>query len=197
MKLNLPNKLTVLRIFLVPVFMVVMICPIIKDDFTCRIVSAVIFILTSLTDMLDGKIARKYNLITNLGKFLDPVADKMLIIGSYIALIVAHRDNAVYSNIAFWCVFVIFVRELGVTSLRAMVMGKVDVAANIWGKLKTVSQMLCVIVAIIEPLFIEITKINTYFIGSYALLIFSSLMALISGIKYLLAYMPFLTGDIK
>ena len=74
--MNLPNKLTLFRIFLIPIYMVLMLAPIIKDDTLCRIICVSIFIVASLTDMLDGKIARKYNLVTNFGKLMDPLADK-------------------------------------------------------------------------------------------------------------------------
>ena len=189
--MNLPNKLTLMRIILVPFCMFFIAYPVL-GTIASPIVALAIFGITSLTDMLDGKIARKYNLITDLGKFLDPVADKLLVIGSYIAVLVAHRENGLYVNIAFWCLFAIFFRELAVTSMRAIVMGKVDVAANWMGKCKTVSQMVCVIVAIIEPLFIELTKIDTKFIPTYVLLVFSALMAVLSGLNYLKAYMPYL-----
>ena len=192
--MNLPNKLTLSRIILVPFCMFFICYPVFGDIWT-PIVALVFFSVSSMTDMIDGKIARKYNLITNLGKFLDPVADKLLIIGCYTAIIVARRNEPVLCHVAFWCTFLIFFRELAVTSLRAMVMGKVDVAANIWGKIKTVSQMVCVIVVIIEPLFCRITGINTYSIASIVTMIFSSITAVFSGINYLRAYLPYLSKE--
>lgn len=115
MKLNLPNKLTLIRMALVPVCMF-FISFTAMNDTASRIIALVIFSLTSFTDMLDGKIARKYNLITDFGKFLDPVADKLLIIGSYLALLVRYRENTVFVHIMFWSLFVIVAREIGVTS---------------------------------------------------------------------------------
>lgn len=133
--MNLPNKLTVARIILVP-FCMFFIAFTGMNDTAARIIALVLFSLTSLTDMLDGKIARKYNLITDFGKFLDPVADKLLIIGSYLAILVRYRENAVFTQVMFWCLFVIFFRELGVTSLRMIVADKVVIAANWMGKLQ-------------------------------------------------------------
>lgn len=98
--MNLPNKLTILRIILVPICMF-FIAFTGMDDTLARVIALVLFSLTSLTDMLDGKIARKYNLITDFGKFLDPVADKLLIIGSYLAVLVRYRENAVFVQVMF------------------------------------------------------------------------------------------------
>ena len=152
--MNLPNKLTVARIILVP-FCMFFIAFTGMNDTAARIIALVLFSLTSLTDMLDGKIARKYNLITDFGKFLDPVADKLLIIGSYLAILVRYRENAVFTQVMFWCLFVIFFRELAVTSLRMIVADKVVIAANWMGKCKTVSQMVAIIAAtaLLNPFF--------------------------------------------
>ena len=90
--MNLPNKLTILRIILVPFFMFFLIFPVFGETVS-RIVAAVIFALTALTDLLDGKIARKYNLITDFGKFLDPLADKVMIISAYISLMVINSNE--------------------------------------------------------------------------------------------------------
>ena len=92
MKMNLPNKLTVMRMCMIPFFMAVIMFPF--DDFWSRLLAAALFGITALTDMLDGKIARKYNLITDFGKFLDPVADKLMTIGGYVAILttIAYRS---------------------------------------------------------------------------------------------------------
>ncbi len=187
--MNLPNKLTILRIILVPICMFFIAFTGI-DDTLGRIIALVFFSLTSLTDMLDGKIARKYNLITDFGKFLDPVADKLLIIGSYLAILVRYRENEVFVQVMFWCLFVIFFRELAVTSLRMIVADKVVIAANWMGKIKTVSQMVCVIVVLLEPIFLG--GEDYLLIASYATVGFSALMTLISGINYFKAYWPYL-----
>ena len=183
-----------MRIFLVPLCMFFIAYPVFGNVIT-PIVALAIFCLTSLTDMFDGKIARKYNLITDFGKFLDPVADKLLIIGAYAAILVAHRSETLFTHITFWCLFVIFFRELAVTSLRMIVADKVVIAADWMGKCKTVSQMVCVIVVLVEPLFVKLTGIDTLSIASYVTLIFSALMSLISGINYFKAYWPYLNPN--
>ena len=187
MKLNLPNKLTLIRMALVPVCMF-FISFTAMNDTASRIIALVIFSLTSLTDMLDGKIARKYNLITDFGKFLDPVADKLLIIGSYLALLVRYRENTVFVHIMFWSLFVIVAREIGVTSLRMIVASKVVVPANIWGKCKTVSQMTCVIVTLLEPIVFGADAV----LLSYITIILSAVLTLVSGMTYFVAYFPYI-----
>ena len=102
MKLNLPTKLTVLRLLLIPFCMAAIIAPVFPGDVIWRIVAVAIFALTSITDMLDGMIARKYNLVTTLGKFLDPLADKMLIIGVLISVMLRYsgtRPSAPFSEL--------------------------------------------------------------------------------------------------
>ena len=158
------------------------------NDTASRIIALVIFSLTSFTDMLDGKIARKHNLITDFGKFLDPVADKLLIIGSYLALLVRYRENTVFVHIMFWSLFVIVAREIGVTSLRMIVASKVVVPANIWGKCKTVSQMTCVIVTLLEPIVFGADAV----LLSYITIILSAVLTLVSGMTYFVAYFPYI-----
>ncbi len=192
--MNLPNKLTIARIFLVPICMFFIAYPIFGNIIT-PIVALVIFIATSLTDMLDGKIARKYNMITDFGKFLDPVADKLLIIGSYMAIMFLKRSEPLMHSITFWCLFVILLRELAVTSLRMIVASKVVIAANWMGKVKTVSQMVCVIAVLVEMLFAEITGIDTMNILSAVTMVFSAVMALVSGVNYFKGYWPYLKNS--
>ncbi len=189
--MNLPNKLTILRILLVP-FCMFFIAFTGMNDTLCRIIALVLFSVTSLTDMLDGKIARKYNLVTDFGKFLDPVADKLLIIGSYLALLVRYHNDPIFVNFMFWCLFIIFFRELAVTSLRMIVASKVVIAADIMGKVKTVSQMVAVIVALIEPIFCRLTSINTHNLATYVIVGISALATLISGLNYFKAYWPYI-----
>lgn len=162
------------------------------NDTVCRLIALVLFSVTSLTDMLDGKIARKYNLVTDFGKFLDPVADKLLIIGSYLALLVRYHNDDLFVTFMFWCLFIIFFRELAVTSLRMIVSSKVVIAADIMGKIKTVSQMVAVIVALVEPIFCRLTSINTYNIATYVLVGISAFATLVSGLNYFKAYWPYI-----
>lgn len=154
--MNLPNKLTILRIILVPVFVVIMLSNCFGD--ASRWVALAIFIIASLTDLLDGKIARKYGLVTNFGKFMDPLADKMLVCSALICLVELGR-------ISSWMVIVIVARDFVISGFRlvAAESGKV-IAANYWGKFKTASQMvmICLLIADIQygffPLLSEIFK---------------------------------------
>ncbi|MBQ8255305.1 MAG: CDP-diacylglycerol--glycerol-3-phosphate 3-phosphatidyltransferase [Clostridia bacterium] len=196
--MNLPNKLTILRIILVPFCMFFIAFNFYQSNemlhLIFAIVGLVLFSATSLTDMLDGKIARKYNLVTDFGKFLDPVADKLLIIGSYLALLVKHSDDKFYVTFMFWCLFIILFRELAVTSLRMIVSSKVVIAADIMGKIKTVSQMVAVIVAIIEPVFCKYVY-NTNNIASFVIIGISAVATLVSGLNYFKAYWPYINPN--
>ena len=159
-KMNLPNKLTMLRICLVPVIVIFLLLPI--NPYVCYGVGAVIFIFTSVTDMLDGKIARGRNLITNFGKFMDPVADKFMVIGTMMALLFRMLNPQFYGIVyktyylvAFFVLLLMVIfREFAITSLRLVLVnmsGEV-VAANILGKLKTITQIVCISAMMIEPL---------------------------------------------
>jgi len=160
-------------------------------DFWSRIIASALFIITALTDMLDGKIARKRNLVTNFGKFLDPVADKLLIIGSYLALMVKYREDAVLNQVMFWALFIVITREIAVTSLRMIVSNDVVIPANIWGKCKTVSQMICVCVILLEPIVLP----GMLMIPSYTLIAVSTLLTVISGFSYFKAYWPYINSN--
>ncbi len=161
-KMNLPNKLTMLRLCLVPVVMAVLLLPqsVLRWEI-CLAVGTVLFILTSLTDMLDGKIARSRNLITDFGKFMDPVADKFMVIGTFMVLLFRIMNPEYYglryatpfAVVLFVAVILLIFRELAITSLRLVLVsssGKV-VAANMLGKIKTVSQIICICTLMIEP----------------------------------------------
>lgn len=135
--MNLPNKLTLLRIIMIPFFVVFMLWTSLPHHY---LVALLIFAAASYTDMLDGQIARKHNLITDFGKFMDPIADKLLVCSAYVAFV----ELGICSS---WVVIFILAREFAVTSLRlvASVNGGKVIAANYWGKLKTVSQMIATI----------------------------------------------------
>ena len=134
--MNLPNKLTMGRIFAIPVFIVVYLV-----DY--RYAAAVIFILAALTDMLDGKIARKYNLVTNFGKFMDPLADKLLVCSALICLVELKELPA-------WMVIVIISREFIISGFRLVASDNgVVIAASYWGKFKTTFQMIAVVLLIV------------------------------------------------
>ena len=141
--MNLPNKLTVLRVCMIP-FFVVMLLLNGGENQTYRYIAAAIFIVASLTDMLDGKIARKYNLVTNFGKFMDPLADKLLVCSALICLVDLKQLPA-------WMVIVIISREFIISGFRLVASDNgIVIAASYWGKFKTVSQMFMIIVLIAD-----------------------------------------------
>ncbi len=161
-KMNLPNRLTVLRLVMVPVFIAVMVLPdSLVPSLVTGSVGAFLFITAAVTDMLDGKIARKYSLITDFGKLMDPLADKFMVIGA-LTVIVYRYDNL--RSVFIWALLVVVFRELAVTSLRlvASTSGGVVVPANMLGKIKTVSQIVCVSAAIIEPMLYEIPFLRDF-----------------------------------
>ena len=200
---NLPNILTVIRIFMVPVFMVVMLFPL-MNDMTTRIVGAVLFALISFTDMLDGKIARKYNLISDFGKFLDPIADKLLVFGAMISLMVYMgtpfvvggkftTQQYVFAVVMAFALFIQLLREFLVTGLRMSCKntGGAVIAANMAGKIKTVSQMIFVVAALVEPL---IPFWNIPYI-TYTCLAIMTIMTIYSGANYFKIYLPLMKSD--
>ena len=141
--MNLPNKLTILRVCMIPFFVAALLYDD-GDSLSMRILADVIFIAASLTDMLDGKIARKYNLVTNFGKFMDPLADKLLVCSALICLIELDQLPA-------WVVIIIISREFIISGLRHVASDKgVVIAASYWGKFKTVFQMTAVILLILD-----------------------------------------------
>ena len=141
--MNLPNKLTVLRVILIPFFVVSMMIENGANQ-TFRYVAAAIFIIASLTDMLDGKIARKYNLVTNFGKFMDPLADKLLVCSALICLIQLGQLPA-------WMVIIIVSREFIISGFRLVAAEQgIVIAASYWGKFKTTFQMIAVVLMILN-----------------------------------------------
>ncbi len=143
--MNLPNKLTMFRVILIPFFVVFMLVNITPVD---RWIALAIFIIASLTDLLDGKIARKYNLVTNFGKFMDPLADKLLVCSALICLVELHKIPA-------WIVIVIIAREFIISGFRLIAADNgVVIAASYWGKFKTTFQMvmICLMIADISAI---------------------------------------------
>lgn len=169
--MNLPNKLTLLRIFLIPIFVIIMLSQI-NNSF---LISCIVFIVASITDFLDGRIARKYNLVTDFGKFMDPLADKLLVLSALICMIE-------FNLVAGWMVIIIVARELTVSILRAIAAdnGKV-IAASGGGKIKTTSQMIAIILLLIGANFSQETLI---LVGTIAMYI-ATFFTLYSGIDYL------------
>lgn len=192
--MNLPNKLTLLRVILVPFFLAAMLIPErIAPDYVSRIVAAVLFAVTALTDYADGKIARKYNLITNFGKFMDPLADKFMIIA---ALLGATAKYDYLRSVMVWVTLIVVFRELAVTSLRLIAnnsSGKVIAAA--WaGKVKTASQCVCILAILIEPL-IPFALFNQYHILTWISTAVMTFFTIYSGIEYFISYKDFLTQE--
>ncbi|MBQ5911237.1 MAG: CDP-diacylglycerol--glycerol-3-phosphate 3-phosphatidyltransferase [Clostridia bacterium] len=189
--MNLPNKLTVLRIILTPIFMLTLVW-----EFPFHyLVSLLIFIAASITDLLDGKIARSRGLVTDFGKFLDPLADKMLTTAAFLGFIALGIGHG-----AVWIAFIVLFREFMVSSIRliASTSGGKVIAANIWGKLKTVFQMTAIIFALTAKQFTEILALvgvredmvavfsTVLGIATSVLLWISAVLCVISGVIYLL-----------
>ena len=188
--MNIPNTLSLIRVCLVPIFVATLLF-MRNIEIWGFVIPAVVYILTGLTDMLDGKIARKYNLVTDFGKFIDPLADKFMVLSSMIAILVwmILLGNVTLALVFVWVVLIILLRELGVTSLRLVVAGKsgIVVAASMLGKIKTVSQMAGTVVLIVEPM---IPFFCDNHILSYVFMAVMAFTTLFSGIDYLKAYLP-------
>ncbi len=185
---------------MIPFFMVFLIFPEILGYTLTGIVAAAIFALTSLTDMLDGKIARKYGLVTDFGKFLDPLADKLMVFGAMVGILTltakritdtGKNEYRVFLGIFAIAAFIIIFRELAVTSMRLIVSGSagIVVAANIFGKLKTVSQIAGIIIILIEPI------IWDGLIASYVMVAVMVITTLFSGFDYFRAYWPYINSN--
>ena len=159
--MNLPNKLTLLRVLLVPVFMVVLYL-----DFPgAGWVALAIFVIASLTDLLDGQIARKYNMVTDFGKFADPLADKMLVTAAMLWFVEIGQMPA-------WALLIVVVREFAVSGLRMIASDKGRVIAAGWsGKVKTASTMVCIVLmflpipAIVNTICVWIIALTTLYSG--------------------------------
>ena len=194
-KMNVPNTLSLIRALLVPVFVATLLF-MREIPSWCCVVPTVVYILTGLTDMLDGKIARKYNLVTDFGKFIDPLADKFMVIGSAIAILVWMMLNGqvTLALVFVWVVLIILLRELGVTSLRLVVAGKsgIVVAASMLGKIKTVSQMAGTVIILMEPIIPYFCENHILSYVSMGIMAFTTLF---SGWDYLKAYMPHLNTN--
>ena len=141
MKMNLPNKLTILRVLMIPFFVFFML---VDFGYPGRIAALVLLCAASFTDFLDGFIARKYHLVTNFGKFMDPLADKLLVCSALICFVGK-------GELAAWIVIIIMAREFIISGFRLVASDNgVVIAANMWGKLKTVSQMIMIILIILD-----------------------------------------------
>lgn len=203
-KMNLPNKLTVMRMCMVPVCIIAVLIPEawLAPDITA-IIALVIFLAASITDMIDGKIARKYHLITDFGKFLDPLADKFLVLGTLLAILYRYEHLKTW---LFWAVLVVIFREFAVTSIRLVVSSSsgIVVAANWLGKVKTVMQIVAIATMLGEPVIYHAVEalgvslpdlLDTY---PPLTILASALMTVFtvwSGVNYLAAYWSYLDPE--
>lgn len=188
--MNLPNKLTVVRVILVPFFVFFLLMPNIPHHFLWALI---IFGAASYTDHLDGKLARKNNQITNFGKFLDPLADKILVVSALVGFVSLGLAST-------WCVILIIAREFIVTSIRLVAIDNgVVIAANNWGKTKTISQIIA-IVSILAFQYIQelvtLGKLSAFTIGGlssavlfgqigFVLILIATFFAVFSGFIYI------------
>ena len=176
---------------MVPIFVIVMMLPI---GVWSSIIGVLLFIIASLTDMLDGKIARKYNLITDFGKFIDPLADKFMVIGALLVILYKYET---IRPVFIWAVIIVIFRELAVTSIRLVASSSsgVVIAANWLGKIKTCTQIACVCSVIIEPLIYTIPSLefmNKYLPLTYLTTALMIIFTLWSGINYIVSYWKYL-----
>ncbi|MCK9217081.1 MAG: CDP-diacylglycerol--glycerol-3-phosphate 3-phosphatidyltransferase [Firmicutes bacterium] len=178
--MNIANKITIIRILLIPVLIVFL-----TIDIPYHMeIALFVFVIASLTDKLDGYIARKYNLITDLGKFLDPLADKLLVSAALLMFIQLGRIDA-------WIVFIVLAREFAVTGLRAVAANKnIVIAASQLGKIKTTIQIITIIVILLNNFPFNLIGLHMDIILVYLTLI----ITIASGIDYFLKNLDIFTG---
>ncbi len=204
--MNLPNRLTLGRIVIIPFFVFFLVYNLFDDPNISRLISAVLFIVASVTDFLDGYLARSRNLITDFGKFMDPLADKFLILGAMFAICFSDYifDYAavgfetvisveIIKHLFFWTAIVVVFRELAVTSMRLVVAkssGAV-IAASSLGKIKTVTQIVATCAVMLEPVILPFCQGIITLISTVLMLAFT----LISGINYIKTYWKFINTN--
>ncbi len=178
--MNLPNKLTLFRVILIPFFVVFMLVNVTGN--ADKWIALIIFIIASLTDLLDGKIARKYNLITDFGKFMDPLADKLLVCSALICLVSLNKIPA-------WIVIIIIAREFIISGFRLIAAdnGRV-IAASYWGKFKTTFQMIMVILMIAD--------ISQLFILTQIIMYAALILTVVSLVDYLVKNKDVMSGEV-
>ncbi len=204
--MNLPNKLTIGRIFIIPFFIFFLVYNLFDDPNVSRIISASLFAIASITDYLDGYIARSRNLVTDFGKFMDPLADKFLILGAMIAICfsdyIFDYEAVGFTTVVsvdlirhafFWAAVVVVFRELAVTSMR-LVVAKTSgavIAASMLGKIKTVTQIIATIVLMLEPVIFTFTHGIFTLATTLVMLVFT----VISGVNYISTYWKFINTN--
>lgn len=185
--MNLPNKLTLLRVVMVPFFVVFLLVPQIPHRY---LIAALIFGAASYTDHLDGKLARKNGQITNFGKFMDPLADKIMVISALVCFVAGGVAPA-------WMVILVIAREFMVTSIRLVAAdGGLVIAANNWGKAKTVSQIAAILVLCLLEYVQELTQMGILTLSTdiasvfpyieWGVLLIATALSVISGMIYLM-----------
>lgn len=196
-QMNTPNKLSIIRVVLTPLFMAAALFT--KDMHVwTRMIPAALFGLAALTDFLDGRIARKRNIVTDFGKFIDPLADKFMIFGACITFLVI---DPVTAPVFVWVSAAVMLRELAVTSMRLVVATKsgIVIAASFFGKCKTVTQIVAVLAMFLEPVLgwlcglLGISFLAEFFghyILSYVTMAAMGIATVASGIDYLRSYAP-------
>lgn len=181
--MNIANKLTVFRMILIPFFVIFFL-----TDFTPhnKLIALIIFVVATITDKLDGTIAKKYNMVTNFGKFMDPMADKLLV-GSALVCLCAKGE------LPAWVVLIIIAREFAISGIRQIAADNgVAIAASVWGKAKTVAQMVMIIVLLSAEVF---PKVDFFFIPGMLINI-SVILTVISLIEYIIKNKKVITmGD--
>lgn len=186
-KLNIPTRLTIVRMVLIPLFVALYLI-----EFPYNGLAAVaVFMIASFTDFLDGYLARKWNQVTSLGKFLDPIADKMLVMCALVALLLDNSQGEIFTMIVAIFLMLIESRELIVSCFRIIAASKgITLAADRWGKMKTVCQMIALIVLIphrsLFAVFGDATWLLILYYVGFALLALSTLLAIISGANYII-----------
>ncbi len=180
--MNLPNKLTVFRIVLIPVFLALLI------NFNMLTLAGIVFVVASLTDLLDGKIARKNNLVTNFGKFADPLADKLLVCAALVGLCSMGMLGTSHS-LGIWATFLIIAREFIVTGIRLLAAADGTViAAAPSGKIKTTVQMITIVYILFSKVFVALgLSFNLSGIISNILVVASVVLTIYSGAEYVVA----------
>ena len=179
MQMNLPNKLTLMRVVLIPIFLLVLF--LMQEPYN-RYIATAIFVVASVTDFLDGYIARKYHMVSNFGKFMDPLADKLLVMAALVSM-VAMED------LPAWVVIVILAREFAITGFRTLAMeANIVMAASWWGKIKTTTQMIMIILVLLQLPFAYMPMIETVLIW------LAVLFTVVSGVDYIVKNKQVLKG---
>jgi len=179
MEMNLANKLTMLRVILIPVFIGVLF---LMPEPMNRYVAVGIFVVASVTDFFDGFIARKYNMVSNFGKFMDPLADKLLVMSALVSMVAL-------GNLSAWVVIVILAREFTITGFRTLAMeANIVMAASWWGKVKTAIQMIMIIVVLLQLPFAPMDMVEG------TLVAFAVFFTIISGVDYIVKNKQVLRG---